>query len=123
MLKEYTCIICPQGCDIEVIIDKKTKNITNIIGNNCSKGEDYVMQELVNPQRTLQSSVLVLSGELPLVSVKTSGSVARDNLPQLMDLINSLSLTAPITIGDILYENMLGLNINLIATKNVNKCK
>ena len=44
MLKEFTCIICPNGCEIEAeIADGK---ILSLEGAACPKGEAYVRQEL-----------------------------------------------------------------------------
>ena len=54
MLREFTCIMCPQGCDISVELDGTT--ITGITGNKCAKGEAYVTQEIENPMRNIATS-------------------------------------------------------------------
>ena len=46
MRKVFTCIICPNGCEIEVYLDKD--KITRIEGASCKKGKEYVNQELGN---------------------------------------------------------------------------
>ncbi len=119
MLKEYTCIICPIGCEITTDFDENTKAIRGITGAKCPKGESYIKQEIIDPQRTLQSSVVVMNGELPLVSVKISSAVSRNYLRNLMERINVLSVNAPITIGEIIEPNILGLGVDLVATKTV----
>ena len=55
MKKIFTCIICPNGCEIEVELDKD--KIVNIEGATCKKGKEYVNQELTNPKRNISSSV------------------------------------------------------------------
>lgn len=56
MLKEFTCIICPNGCEIEA--DVEDGKILSLTGAVCSKGEDYVSLELTDPQRNIATSVL-----------------------------------------------------------------
>ena len=44
MIQKYTCIVCPNGCDIEVEIND-AKQVEKVTGNLCPKGEEYVRQE------------------------------------------------------------------------------
>lgn len=63
MLKKYTCIICPNGCEIEAeVLDGEIKSVS---GFTCKRGEEYVRQEILAPKRTIASSVAVKNGELP----------------------------------------------------------
>ena len=48
MIKTYTCIICPKGCDI--IIETKGTEIKSIKGAACNRGKEYVAQELADSQ-------------------------------------------------------------------------
>ena len=52
MLKTFTCIICPNGCEITADVEENGQ-ITKIEGATCSKGEDYVKQELTDPRRNI----------------------------------------------------------------------
>ena len=57
MLKKYTCIICPNGCEIEAeVLDGEIKSVS---GFTCKRGEEYVRQEILAPKRTIASSVAV----------------------------------------------------------------
>ena len=58
MKKIFTCIICPNGCEIEVELDNDT--IAKIEGATCKKGKEYVNQEITNPRRNIATSVKVL---------------------------------------------------------------
>ena len=68
MLREYTCIICPNGCDIRAQIEERedeSRRICSVEGAACPKGRAYVEQELTDPQRNIATSVLVKGGIPP----------------------------------------------------------
>ncbi|MDR3259067.1 MAG: DUF1667 domain-containing protein [Fusobacteriaceae bacterium] len=117
MLKEYSCIICPNGCDIEVELNGT--EIISIEGNPCPKGIDYVKTEIISPMRTIASSVMVENGELPLVSVRLTNPVPKDRIFDVMDVIKGIRVSAPLFIGDVVKANVLGFESDLIVTKNV----
>lgn len=117
MLKEYTCIMCPTGCDIEVVIDDK--EIISIDGARCEKGEKFVKQELINPMRNIASSVVVNNGELPLVSVRLSELIPRHKIFDVMKEIRKVEIDAPVEIGQVVIKNVLDLGSDVIATKNI----
>ena len=122
MLKTLTCILCPIGCTLSVqLTDQDTNNKYEISGGKCPKGQAYALEEMTSPRRTLQSSIRVEGGHLPLVSVKTTLPVPKEKIMDLMAYINDLSFEAPIQIGDILVENILGLEASVVATKNIEK--
>lgn len=123
MIKTYTCIICPVGCDITVNFDQNTKIITNISGATCKKGNNYIEQELTNPQRTIQTSIKITNGILPLASVKTSKTIPKKYIFEIMDLIKTIELDAPVRIGTVAYKNILNLGIDIIVTKEVPRMK
>lgn len=117
MIKIFTCIICPNGCEIEVSLDKE--KIIGIEGATCKKGEDYVNQELTNPQRNIATSVKVINGDMEIVSVRLNKNIPKERIFDVMDEIKQLEVKAPIKIGDILKSNILDLDVDLIATKNI----
>ena len=47
MKRAFTCIVCPNGCEIEA--EYKGGRVLAIAGNLCPKGVTYVTQELVDP--------------------------------------------------------------------------
>ena len=114
--KTYTCIICPNGCDIAVTYD--SENI-RCEGNLCPKGEEYVRRELTAPQRTISSSVTVWNGELPLASVRLSAPVPKEKIFDVMKEIRNLRIEAPVTAGTVLIKNILGYDSDLIVTRSV----
>lgn len=117
MKRMYTCIICPNGCDMEAEIDGK--NLLFLTGHLCAKGIDYVTQELTDPRRTIASSVKVTGGTLPLTSVRVTNSIPKDMIFHVMNEINKRTLEAPVSIGQVVIANVLNLNSDVIVTKNV----
>lgn len=117
MLREFTCIICPNGCDIEARIEDG--KLLTVEGALCPKGEAYVKQELINPQRTIATSVLVRGGVLPLASVRLTAPVPRERLRDVMDEIKKISLDAPVAAGTVVIKNIMGFDSDVIVTKSV----
>ena len=117
MVREFTCIMCPRGCGVKAeILDGK---VASVEGNFCPKGEEYVIQELTNPMRSIASSVLVEGGELPLASVRLSRPVPKDRIFDVMGEIRKVKVKAPTAIGQIVISDVLGLGSDVIITKNV----
>lgn len=113
MNKEFTCIICPRGCRITV--DENN----NVSGNSCPRGKVYVLKEMSAPERTLTTSVRVTNREYKVVSVKTSKPIPKDKIFEVMQLVDTLSVQAPVYVGDVISHNPLGLDTDIVITKNV----
>ncbi|MCP5460415.1 MAG: DUF1667 domain-containing protein, partial [Thermotogae bacterium] len=71
--------------------------------------------------RILTTSVKVINGEIPLVSVKTSGAIDRSIIKEKMDLIRKIAVEAPVQIGDVLMDDIDGQGTALIATRPVKR--
>jgi len=121
-LKRLVCVQCPLGCKISVELSD-TNRILSIVGNRCPRGEEYARDELENPKRVLTTSVRVLNGEYPLVSVKTNKPVPKNLVPELMKTIRNLKVEAPIECGSVLVEDVLGTGADLVATRTVRRAK
>jgi len=117
MDKKIICVSCPIGCEITADIENGV--VTRVSGNRCPRGEAYAKQEAIDPMRVLPTSVRVVGGELPLVSVKTNRPVPKRLISDIMSYIRTLSVDAPVKIGQVLAENLPGTNANLIATREV----
>ena len=117
--QEITCIVCPIGC--KILVRKKDDKAEVITGNKCKKGVDYAIYEAIDPKRMLTSSILVENGQWPLVSVKTTAPIPKDNIFKVLENIKKIKIKAPVKIGDKIIKNVAGTNINVIATRAVNK--
>ena len=119
MTKLYTCICCPNGCDISVEIENG--KFVSASGNRCRKGIDYVKQELEVPMRTIASSVLVRNGELPLASVRTTKPIPKDMIFRVMDEIKKTVADAPVEEGDVIISRVCNLESDIVVTRSVRK--
>jgi CxxC motif-containing protein len=114
-----TCIVCPTGCKIRVL--KEDDRVLEVSGNSCKRGEAYASQEAIAPKRTLTTSVRVLQGDFHLVSVKSAVPVPKSCLLDVMRSARLIVATAPIRVGDVVATNVLGLGIDLVATRAVDR--
>jgi len=108
-VKTITCIMCPNGCEISY----------DLSGGMCEKGPAYVKNEILNPKRTLTSSVRVTGGTIPLASVKTTGFLPKEKLPDAMELISKIVVEAPVEAGQVIVQDFMEEGISLVATKEV----
>ena len=93
-MKELTCIVCPRG-------------------------KIYAINELTHPTRTITSSIRVTNRPYTLVSVKTDKPIPKDKMFDVMKEIDKLTIEAPTVIGQVVKANILGLDSNIIITKNI----
>lgn len=120
--KEFTCVVCPNGCPIVVNIDDdETPVITQIEGSACKKGEEWVHQEIENPMRTISSSVVVTGGDCILASVRTNRPIPLGKIMKVMEEIKQVTVSAPLAIGDVVLRNPAGCDTEIVATRSVAK--
>ncbi len=115
-MKEMICIVCPRGCRLSVT-DKQ-----EITGNFCKRGETYALQELTCPKRMITSTVALESQSgLRRLPVITSQEVPKDRIMEVMAILQKVIVKAPIKMHDVIIHNVLGLSIDVIATREVLK--
>lgn len=112
-MKELTCIICPRGCHL--VVDDNL----NVTGNTCPRGAVYAKNELTHPTRTLTSTVRIVSAEEVALPVKSDNPLPKEKIFDAMKQINKTCVKAPIRIGDIIIKNIFGLDVNIVATKDI----
>ncbi len=115
---EMICIVCPTGCRLSVRKDKDGK-VMSVTGNTCPRGEKYARQEIESPTRTLTGTVRLEGGLLPRLPVITSDAVPKDRIFDVMREINRVTAHSPVHTGDILIGNVLGLGVNIIASRDL----
>lgn len=111
-MRTFTCVICPNGCEMTC---RESSGAPEVEGALCDKGKEYVRQELTDPRRTISSLVKVNGGKRPLVSVRITAPIPRDRIGDAMAAIKTMQRNAPVTIGEVLAANFLGLGCDLIA--------
>ena len=113
MSKELTCIVCPRGCLLTI------DDNLNVTGNSCPRGAQYAKDEMTNPKRMITSIVRVKNRENMMVSVKTSTSIPKGKIFEVMAEIEKVSVNAPVHIGDIVIKDVLGTGSDIVATKEI----
>jgi len=111
-----TCINCPVGCRMNVNVENG--KVVSVTGNSCKRGVEYALQESVAPKRMVTAVVTVVDRKMP-VSVKTRTPVPKAKIFDCMQAIESLTLKAPVRMGDIVYPNVCDTGVDVIATKTV----
>jgi len=117
--KEIICVSCPKGCRITV--QNRGEEIISITGNDCPKGIKYAEGEFINPLRILPTTVKVIGGELPLVSVKTEKAIPKRLLLKAMVEIAEIEVNAPVKIGQVIKDDLLGTGVSLVGTRNIKR--
>ena len=129
MNRTLTCILCPNGCELQIAYEISAEGneagesvkLLSVSGNKCPRGMEYAKQEIVNPMRNIASSVTLVGGTMPLVSVRLTGPIPKAKIMDVMDVIRTASVQAPVKIGDVIIHDVLGLGVDVIATRNIEK--
>ena len=118
VVKVIRCIVCPTGCQIKAI--SKGSEIS-FEGYTCKRGLEYAEQEYYEPKRILTTTIRVEDGSLPLIPVRSNIPILKDRLRDALNEIAQAEVKAPIKMGDILIENILELDANIIASRDLAK--
>ena len=113
-LKELICITCPRGCHLKV--DEERKIVT---GNFCKRGEAYGLNEVINPVRVVTSTVKVEGASINLLPVRTNKPISKTLVFDVLKELRSVIVKAPIHVGDVIIKNILGSDVDIIATREL----
>ena len=116
MIEQLTCILCPEGCDLEV---ERAGNGLEVRGNQCDKGIGFSDEEILHPKRNLATSVPLRGTAAQMISVRLSGPVPRDMISPILAEIAGLRPEPPVRRGQVLIPNVLGTGVDVIATRTV----
>ena len=116
-VKELTCIVCPMGCTLRVTMDGG--KFVSVTGNSCPRGAKYAETEMTAPRSVLTSPVRVSCGHHPLCPVRTKGDIPKELLFDAMRQLDTLCVQAPVSIGQVLVEDLCGTGIPVIATRDI----
>jgi len=118
--KEFTCVVCPNGCSITVKYNEgDPPHIIDVTGYSCPRGKKWVMQEMENPLRTFSSSVLVENGNFLEASVRLTKPIPLTKVFDVMAEIRKIKLKAPLKIGDVILKDPAGTATDVIVTRNI----
>ena len=114
-MKNLICIVCPKGCHLQVDED----NGYAVTGNSCPRGAEYGKTELLHPTRVLTSTVRVEGGLHRRLPVKTTAPIPKELMFEAMDALNGVTLTAPVTVGQVVIHDLLGTGVDVVATRDM----
>lgn len=112
--EKVICTTCPKGCTLEVNRDGET--VVSVI-NGCKRGHEYAKQELTDPRRMVASTVRILGGIHPLLPVYTSKPFPKPRIHELLTLIRETELQAPVSLDQIILEDVLGTGVDVLASR------
>jgi CxxC motif-containing protein len=115
--KHFVCVVCPIGCEIEVVHDGS--KIISMEGNKCEKSEEFVRQELIEPMRIVTTTVRIQGSKWPVVPVRTDKSVPKRLFPRIMRRLTRINLQAPVNMLDVVVGDILHTGANVIATRTM----
>ena len=114
-MKNLICIVCPKGCHLQVDED----NGYAVTGNSCPRGAEYGKTELLHPTRVLTSTVRVEGGLHRRLPVKTAAPIPKELMFEAMETLNHVTLTAPVTVGQVVIANLLDTGVDVVATRDM----
>lgn len=106
------CTLCPNGCVLEAAGEGESMVIT---GNRCDKGRDFARQEREDPKRVLTTTVRLEGSDHPLLPVRTDGPISRSVYGQVMKAARKLRISAPVSVGSVLIEDVCHTGADLLA--------
>ena len=115
-MKNLVCIVCPNGCALEV---SKDRDGITVSGNKCPKGAEFTRSEETYPMRTIASTVRTVFSEVPVLPVRVSAEIPKSRIYDVMGEINKAVVTEKIDSGAVIIPNVLGLGVDVIATSNI----
>lgn len=111
------CIMCPLGCELTVTIEDGA--VTDVKGNTCPRGAKYAKDEVTAPKRMLTSTVKVEGGFLPLLPVVSATVLPKERVLDCAAYLRNVTVKAPIHTGDVVVKDILGLGVDIIASRNM----
>ena len=115
--KNLICINSPMGCMLNVAMEEG--EILGVSGNTCRRGEAYARKELTNPTRIVTTTVKVSGGAARMVPVKTREDIPKRKVLECVRALKDVEAKAPIRIGDVIVENIVGTGVDIVAAKAV----
>lgn len=122
---QFNCTTCPTECLLTVEVEREANGavveVRSVTGNSCPRGDKFAHQELICPMRVLTTTIAVSGGDEALLPVRTAEAIPLALHAQAMNLIRGLVVNAPIRIGDVVLEDLLGTSIDLVASMDIDR--
>ena len=116
MEKNLVCIVCPMGCRLEIT---GTADDLKVSGNVCQKGTAYARDEITNPVRMVCTTAKIKGGIHNVIPVKTDKAIPDKYKLEVVKAVNSIVLTSPVKMGDIIISDLFGTGVNIVAERDM----
>lgn len=113
---KIVCITCPRGCTIDI---EKVGSDWQVSGNSCNKGREFAINEMTKPMRTICSTVKTIFPSAPVLPCRVSADIPKDKIFDVMKEINKVVVDKPLTRGDVIIKDVLGLGVDVISTSDL----
>lgn len=117
--RRLTCIVCPMSCVGEVEI--ADGQVIRIVGFNCKRGQEYAKSEVIAPKRVLTTTVRIKDGFLPLLPVVSKTPLPKGKIVACARYLTGITAQAPVKEADIVCKDILGLGVDIVASRDMNK--
>ncbi len=115
------CVACPKGCHITAVTNADG-DVESVEGYTCKRGLAWARAEAARPMRVLTVCANV-PGALQPLSMRTTGTIPRamlrDAAAAIYAWVDEGHVEAPVRVGDVIIEDLLGTGVNVIATKSI----
>jgi len=118
MNKQVICIVCPKGC--KVLVSEENGNYTTT-GNACIRGNVYGIQEAIHPKRMLTSTVKITGALHQRCPVVSSAPIDKEALFEVIKVLETISLSAPVTIEQIICHNVCNTGVDILVSRSMGK--
>lgn len=119
--KKLRCIVCPEGCTLNISYNKSDLTINLIEGFSCKRGVKFANQEIKNPLRTMTTTIAIESEYKNRLSVRSSNAAPKDKIKEMVFAAKKIRIKPPVKMGDILVRNFLNTGVDLISSETLKK--
>jgi CxxC motif-containing protein len=93
----------------------------SVTGNTCKRGETYGINEIKNPVRVVTTTVKIDGGTHAVLPVKTKNPIPKDLNFKCIEILNNITLKAPVKMGDIVVKNILDTGVDIVTSREMEK--
>ena len=110
------CIQCPLGCHLTV--EEKDGEII-VTGNNCPRGAAYGKSEMTAPVRILTTTVAIDSADHHRLPVISSAPLPKGRIMDAVKALKETEVKVPVHRGDVIVKDILGLGVDILASRSI----
>lgn len=116
--QEIICVACPKGCRLEI---RREDGEILVRNEGCKRGREYAINEINDPRRMVASSIRVIGGVHPLVPVYTAQPFPKGRIFELLTVLRSLQVEAPVHLKQVILPDALGTGIDVLASRDLKR--